>query len=122
VFVLAAVLVVLAAINGIFTTSALVIDAERSTALARALGATPRQITAALAAAQLLPGLVAVCIGIPAGLGLFQLAGGHVAKGGLPVASLVAVVPATLALVAVLTAIPARLGARRSVAEILRAE
>jgi putative ABC transport system permease protein len=85
VIVLAAVLVVLAAINGIFTTWALVIDAQRSTALARALGATPRQIIAALTTAQLLPALVAALIGIPAGVALFGLAGGNVADAGLPV-------------------------------------
>jgi putative ABC transport system permease protein len=66
VWILGAVLVVLAGLNAIFTTWATVIDAERPTALARALGATPRQVSRALTASQLLPGLIAACIGIPA--------------------------------------------------------
>jgi putative ABC transport system permease protein len=84
VFLLTAVLIVLAAINAIFTTWATVIDAQRPTALARALGATPRQVTAGLAASQLIPG--------------------------------------TLIVVAALTAIPARIGARRPLADVLRSE
>jgi ABC-type antimicrobial peptide transport system permease subunit len=122
VFLLSAVLAILAAINAIFTTWATVIDAQKPTALARALGATPRQITAGLTAAQLLPGLLAACVGIPAGLLLYDFAGGHVDRAGPPVLWLVAVVPGTLIAVAVLTAIPARIGARRAVAEVLRSE
>jgi hypothetical protein len=41
VFLLSGILIVLAGINAIFTTWATVIDAQRPTALARALGATP---------------------------------------------------------------------------------
>jgi putative ABC transport system permease protein len=123
VWILGAVLVVLASLNAIFTSWATVIDAERPTALARALGATPRQISGGLTAAQLLPGLVAACIGIPAGLGLFGLAGGHLTGANRPsVPLLIAVIPCTLAAVALLTFIPARAGARRSVADVLRAE
>jgi putative ABC transport system permease protein len=119
---LSAILAVLAAINAIFTTWATVIDAQRPTALGRALGATPRQITAGLTAAQLIPGVVASVLGIPAGLLLYQVAGGHLHEGSPPVLWLVAVIPATLIAVALLTAIPARIGARRPVAEILRAD
>src|SRR5262249_55453728 len=71
VLILGAVLVVLASLNAIFTSWATVIDSQRPTALARALGATPRQVSAGLTAAQLIPGLVAACLGIPAGLGLY---------------------------------------------------
>jgi hypothetical protein len=39
-------MVVLAAINAIFITQATVLDAQRPSALARALGATPRQVSA----------------------------------------------------------------------------
>jgi hypothetical protein len=67
----------LLAANAIFTTWATVIDAQRPTALARALGATPRQVSAGLTTAQLVAALVAACIGIPAGLGLYQIAGGR---------------------------------------------
>jgi putative ABC transport system permease protein len=75
VWILAAALVVLAGINAFFTTWASVIDAQRPTALARALGATPRHVSARLTTAQLEAALVAACIGIPAGLGLYQAGG-----------------------------------------------
>jgi putative ABC transport system permease protein len=120
--VLSVILVALAAITAIFTAWATVIDAQRSTALARSLGATPRQIAAALTTAQLLPALAAACIGIPAGLLLYQLAGGHLSEASPPLLWLLAVIPATLIAVAAVTAVPARIGARRPVAEVLRAE
>ena len=122
VFLLSAILALLAAITAIFTTWATVIDARKPTALARALGATPRQISAGLTAAQLIPGLLAACLGIPAGLILYDFAGGHVDRAGPPVLWLLAVIPGTLIAVAVLTAIPARIGARRPVADVLRSE
>jgi putative ABC transport system permease protein len=122
VLILGAVLVVLAAMSAILTTWATVIDAEPSTALARALGATPRQVTSGLTAAQLLPALLAACLGIPAGLAIYQLAGGNVATANPPLLMLLAVIPCTLAAVTVVTSIPARLGANRSVADVLRSE
>ena len=122
VFLLSAILIALAAINAIFTTWATVIDAQRPTALARALGATPRQITAGLTTSQLMPGLLAACLGIPLGLALYEAAGGHVHEASPPALTLLAVIPGTLIVVAVLTAIPARIGARRPVADVLRSE
>jgi putative ABC transport system permease protein len=123
VFVLSAILMILAAVSAIFTTWATVIDARRPTALARALGATPQQITAGLTSAQLLPALAAACIGIPAGLGLYSLAArGASATASPPILSLLGVIPGTLIVVAALTAIPARIGAHRPVAEVLRSE
>jgi putative ABC transport system permease protein len=119
---LSVILVTLAAISATFTAWATVIDAQTATALARALGATPRQISGGLTTAQLLPALVAGCVGIPAGLLLYQLAGGHVNEAQPPLLWLLAVVPGTLITVAAVTAIPARIGARRPVAEVLRAE
>jgi putative ABC transport system permease protein len=121
VFVLSAILMILAAVNAIFTTWATVIDVQRPTALARALGATPQQITAGLTSAQLLPALAAACIGIPAGLALYSLAA-RGASASPPILSLLAVIPGTLIVVAALTAIPARIGAHRPVAEVLRSE
>jgi putative ABC transport system permease protein len=120
--VLSVILVILAALSATFTAWATVIDAQIATALARALGATPRQITAGLTSAQLLPGLLAACAGIPAGLLLYQLAGGQLSEAMPPVSWLLAVIPGTLIAVAAASAIPARIGARRSVAEVLRAE
>ncbi len=119
---LSVILVVLAAISATFTAWATVIDSRAATALARALGATPRQIMSGLTTAQLLPGLAAACVGIPAGLLLYQLAGGHLSEAKPPLPLLLAVIPATLLVVATLTAIPARVGGRRSVAAVLRAE
>jgi putative ABC transport system permease protein len=122
VYLLSAILVVLAAINAIFTTWTTVIDAQRPTALSRALGATPWQISAGLTAAQLIPGLLAACLGIPAGLALYQAAGGHLEDASPPLWWLLAVIPATLIVVGLLTAIPARIGAARAPAEVLRSD
>jgi putative ABC transport system permease protein len=122
VWILGAVLVVLAGINAIFTTWATVIDAQRPTALARALGATPRQVSAGLTTAQLLAALVAACIGIPAGLGVYQLAGGNVATANPSILLLLSVLPCTLIAVALFTYVPARAAARRSVAQALGSE
>ena len=122
VFLLSAILVVLAAINAVFTTWATVIDAQRPTALAKALGATPRQITAGLASAQLGPALLAAVLGIPIGLALYKFAGGNLDQASPPTLWLGAVIPSTLIAVAVLTAIPARIGANRAVADVLRSE
>lgn len=122
VYLLSAILAVLAAINAIFTAWVTVIDAQRATALTRAIGATPGQIGAGLTAAQLIPGLLAACLGIPVGLGLYQLAGGHLQEATPPLLWLLAVIPGTLIVVAALTALPARLGATRSVAEVLRSD
>ena len=99
-----------------------VIDARRPTALSRALGATPGQISAGLTAAQLIPALLAGCLGIPVGLALYQLAGGHLQEASPPVLWLAAVIPGTLIAVAALTAVPARIGATRSPAEVLRSD
>ena len=119
-FLLSGVLVVLAAVTVTFAAWATVLDARRSTALARALGATPGQVSAGLAIAQLLPSLGAACLGIPAGLGLYALAGGHLSEARPPFFWLLAVIPAAVLTVGVVTALPARIGARRPVAEALR--
>jgi putative ABC transport system permease protein len=115
-------LVILAAINSLFIAWATVLDASRPSALSRALGATPRQVSAGLSAAQVLPALPGAILGIPAGIGLYVA----VSNGGVitipPVWQLLAVVIGAVAVVAGLTAIPARLGARRPVAEILQSE
>jgi putative ABC transport system permease protein len=113
---------VLAAINAIVTTWATVLDARRPAALARALGASPGQVSAGLSAAQLFPVLPGAIIGIPAGIGLFEVVNG----GGVvvipPYWYFGATLVGALVGVAVLTAIPVRIGARRPVAEILQAE
>ncbi len=60
-------LVILAAANTTFITWATVVDARQSSALAHAFGATPRQVSAGLSAAQLLPALPGIIVGIPGG-------------------------------------------------------
>jgi putative ABC transport system permease protein len=112
---------VLAAVNAVFVTWATALDARRTSALSRALGATPQQVGAGLSAAQVLPALAGALLGIPGGLGLVAL----VDPDGVtvpPLWQLLAVVPGTVLVIAALTAIPARIGARRPAAEVLRSE
>jgi ABC-type antimicrobial peptide transport system permease subunit len=115
-------LVILAAINAIFIAWATVVDARRPSALSRALGATPEQVTTGLSATQLLPALPGAILGIPLAIGLDAAVSSGQALPIPPAWQLLAVVLATLLVVAGLTAIPARIGARRPVAEILQSE
>jgi ABC-type lipoprotein release transport system permease subunit len=119
--VISVILVALAAINAVFITWATVLDARHSSALARALGATPSQVSAGLSAAQILPALVGASLGIPGGLALFSTLSNDEAPTP-PSWQLVAVVALTVLLVAVLTTIPARFGGRRPVSPVLQAE
>jgi ABC-type lipoprotein release transport system permease subunit len=112
---------VLAAVNAIFVTWATALDAKHSSAVARALGATPQQVSTGLSAAQVLPALAGAVLGIPGGLALFAALGSD-DTANPPLWQLLAVVPVTVLVVAALTTIPARLGARRPTAEILQAE
>jgi ABC-type lipoprotein release transport system permease subunit len=116
-------LVALAAVNAIFVTWATALDAKHSSALARALGATPQQVSTGLSAAQVLPALVGAVLGIAGGLALFAaLGGGDDGVTGPPLWQLLAVAPVTVLVMAALTTIPARLGARRPAAEALQIE
>ncbi|GIF47723.1 putative ABC transport system permease protein [Asanoa ferruginea] len=122
------ILLSLAAVNAVFITWATVLDNRHSSALARALGATPRQVTLALAAAQVLPALAGAVLGIfPGGYALFQaiiaITGGDSDRATFPsLWQLLALVAATVLVVAGLTALPARLGGRRPVTATLQAE
>lgn len=117
--VIAAMLVGLAAINAIVITWAAALDARHSSALARALGATPRQVSAGLSAAQVLPALAGAVLGVAGGLALWAAIGD---EHDPTYWQLLAVVVGTPIVVAGLTTVPARLGARRPAAEILQAE
>ena len=86
VLVVTVILVVLATINTIFITQATVLDAQRPSALARAFGATPYQVSAGLTAAQLIPALLGGILSVPAGISLYRVAA-RVA-GGAPNANL----------------------------------
>ncbi|GAB2803153.1 hypothetical protein GCM10027176_04910 [Actinoallomurus bryophytorum] len=119
------ILLSLAAVNALVITWATVLDNRHSSALARALGATPREVSAALAVAQVLPALAGAVLGVfPGGFALFAainaITGGDSDRATLPsLWQLLAVVPATVLVVAALTAVPARLGGRRPVTETL---
>ena len=119
--VLTITLVTLAAVNAIFITWATALDARRSSALARALGATPDQVSAGLSVAQVLPAIAGAIIGIPAGLALLAAVDPD-STTTPPLWQLVAVVPGTALVAICLTAVPARISARRPVADILRSE
>jgi predicted lysophospholipase L1 biosynthesis ABC-type transport system permease subunit len=122
ILVLTVVLLVLAAVITIFTTWATALDARHSSALARAVGATPAQIAAGLSAAQMLPALPAAILGIPAGIGLYAAVNTEPTMTIPPAWWLLTVILATLAVVAGLTAVPARTAARRPVTGILQSE
>jgi putative ABC transport system permease protein len=115
-------LIVLAAVNAVVTAWATVLDARRSSALSRALGVTPGQVTAGLAVAQMLPALGAAIVGVPAGLLLYRAVKKGYATFHPDLWWLLVVVILTPLLVGALTAIPARLAARESVALVLQAE
>lgn len=91
------------------------------TAVERALGASPEQATLAVVMAQLLSALPGAVAGIPAGIGLYLAVGRH-SSGSPSVVGAVTVVLLTVLAVAGLTALPARVGARRSVVDVLRSE
>lgn len=113
-------IVALAAVNTIFITRATVQDSRHASAVARALGTTPGQLTAALSAAQVLPALAGALLGIAGGFGLFTAANQAGNASQPPAWWLIAAVLGTLIAVAGLTSIPARIGARLPVAEVLQ--
>jgi putative ABC transport system permease protein len=115
-------LVALAAVNTIFITRATVHDSRHASAVARALGTTPAQLTTALSATQVLPALAGALLGIAGGFGLFTAANQAGSASQPPAWWLIAAVLGTLIVVAGLTAIPARAGARLPVAEVLQGE
>jgi len=121
--IISVMLVILAAVNAIVIGWATALDARHLAALARALGATPDQITTGLSVAQLLPALAGALLGIPGGIAIYDLGRHGAGTTTIPPALwLVTMVVVTLLAVAVLTAIPARMGARRPVADVFQAE
>jgi ABC-type lipoprotein release transport system permease subunit len=119
------ILLALAAVNAIVITWATVLDNRHASALARALGATPQEMTVALATAQVLPALLGAVLGVfPGGYLLFAaintITGSDSNKITLPVPwQLIALILATALAVAALTAVPAHLGGRRPVTNTL---
>jgi putative ABC transport system permease protein len=116
-----AALIALAAVNTITITWTTALEARPAMAIARTLGATPGQITAGLSTAQLLPALPGAITGIPMGIVLYW--GFSVGETTMPPAWwMLTAALATLLATAALTAMPARIAARRSVAQTLSAE
>jgi ABC-type lipoprotein release transport system permease subunit len=119
------ILLALAAVNAIVITWATVLDNRHASAVARALGATPQEVTIALATAQVLPALLGAVLGVfPGGYLLFAaiitITDGDRDKATLPVPwQLTTLILATVLAVAALTAVPAHLGGRRPVAKTL---
>ena len=121
--IISAMLIILTAVNTVVIAWTTALDTRHAAAVTRALGATPDQITAGLSIAQLLPALAGALLGIPGGLAIYD--GPRTGPGPatiLPGLGLVAMIGCTLLAVAVLTAIPARMGARRRIADVLHAE
>jgi putative ABC transport system permease protein len=115
-------LIVLALVNVLFISWSTALDSRRALAVSRALGSTPRQISAGLTFAQLLPALPAAVIGIPVGLSLYAALNNGQGTFVPPTSWLIATVVGTLIAVALFSSVPARLSARRSVAEILQSD
>jgi putative ABC transport system permease protein len=104
--VITVMLVALAAVNAIFITRATVQDWRHSSAVTRALGATPQQVSAGLSAAQLLPALAGAILGIPGGILLIAAVSNAGQASGPPAPWLIAVVLGTRIVMAGLTATP----------------
>jgi ABC-type antimicrobial peptide transport system permease subunit len=115
-------LVALAAMNAIFITRATVQDSRHTCAVTRALGATPDQLVVALSAAQVLPALLGAIVGIPGGFELYSLASQGGTSSQPSALLLVAAVLGTIVVIAGLTSVPARFGARTPVVEVLRSD
>ena len=114
-------LVALAIVNILTFTWTTAMEARATMAIARALGATPGQVTTALSAAQLLPGLPGAVLGVPLGFLVYLLFATGNSVPPRP-SWMAGAALGTLLATAALTALPARLAARRSVARELAAE
>jgi putative ABC transport system permease protein len=119
---ISAMLIILAAVNATVIAWTTAIDARHTTALARALGATPDQIATGLTAAQLIPAVIGALLGIPGGIALYEIPN---TSGTTTLPSppwLLAMVVAVLFGIALLSLVPTRIGLRRPVAEALQTE
>ncbi len=118
--------IALALVNAVLVAWTTALDNARTAALVRTLGATPRQVTGGLTVAGVLPALGAAVVGIPAGFAVFTTAAaaaGSDRSSPSPAAvGLLALLPATLLLVAVLTAIPSRAAGQQPVIDALRSD
>lgn len=120
--VLTVVLVFLAIVNAIVITWATSVDSRQPLRVARALGATTRQVSAGLSTALLIPSLPGVIAGIPLGL-LLVKAADHGSSLTVPSALwLAAACFGVMAGIFALSSIPARIEARRPAVDALQSE
>jgi putative ABC transport system permease protein len=115
-------LVVLAAVNAVFIAWTTALETRHPAAVARALGATPRQVAAGLSMALLLPALLGVLLGIPGGIGLHHAVKEAGATPIPPVLWLAVMVVVLSLIIAALTTVPVSIDARRPVADLLQSE
>jgi putative ABC transport system permease protein len=121
--IISVMLILLAAVNATVIAWTTALETRHPAAIARALGATPQQITTGLSVAQLLPAFIGALLGILGGIGIYDAAKTGPGTATLPPALwLAAMVVLTLLAIAVLTAVPTRIGARRPVTQVLQAE
>jgi ABC-type antimicrobial peptide transport system permease subunit len=120
--VLTIVLGVLASINALVITWATSVDSRRQLATARALGASPFEVSAGLSTALLLPALPGAIAGLPLGLLLMNAVSDGSTTTTPPALWLLGAVAGSLVVLGALSAIPARIGANRPAAEILQSE
>lgn len=120
--VVSVMLAALAVANVVFIVRSTIQDNRHASAITRALGTTPEQLAASLSLAQIAPSFVGALLGIAGGYGMFTVAnnGGTVA---FPAAwTLLVAFVGTVVAVAGITAVPARLGGRVPVVEVLRSD
>ena len=122
-WVITIMLIVLAAINAVLITWATVVDGRHASALARALGATPQQVSAALTATQFLSVLPGSILGVPLGIALVQTVGkSSDAYKHAPIWWYPAIILSSCLIVTALTAVPARIGVNRPIAPTLQTD
>jgi putative ABC transport system permease protein len=120
--VITVVLVVLAVLNTLVITWATSVDSRKSLGVARALGATTAQLSGGLSTALLIPAVPGAIAGIPLGI-LFVTAVSHGSPTTAPSALwLVSTCLCVVAVIAVLSAIPARIEARRTAVAVLESD
>ena len=98
------------------------VDSRQPLGVARALGATTRQVRAGLAAALLVPSLPGVLAGVPLGLLLVEAASQGSSVTGPPAIWLATATLGVLAALLALSSVPARAEARRRPVEVLQSE
>jgi putative ABC transport system permease protein len=111
-------LAVMSGVTFVFVSRANAVDARQMVAVARTFGATPAETASGLGVAQLVPATVGLVLGGATGTLLFHaLSSSHTVTP--PLAQLAGLALLTLVLAVALTALPARVEARRPITETL---